>query len=350
MSIYKKVVLVMKTNITREVKILKTGDFQRNNSLDFLKGVACIGVVLIHVTFPGVVGAVLSKLSTFAVPLFFMISGYYAYDKNGCAQSKIKRRTVRILKIFLCSLFLYVPYRMFRMYELGQLNLWLENTLNAGTLVNAIAFHSYGFIGAEHLWFLTALLYTYLLMFFMEKYDLHKLSYKLLPVLFALNVLGGIGIIGAWGNTFLIRAVPFFILGNYMAYKPQSVQKISNAVLQLLILINAILICICFAIDWNYNPYQFCVIIYSAAIFILAIKNPDVIVNEKVELLGRKYSLFVYVIHIFINSRLNIWINYLGLSEFVWVKWMFPIVVIMFSIGMSVLVDFLMNQIASFKR
>lgn len=317
---------------------------KRNNSLDFLKGVACIGVVLIHVTFPGIFGAVLSKLSTFAVPLFFMISGYYAYDEKGRAQTKIKRRAIKVLKIFCMALLLYVPYRIFRMYELGQLKSWTESTLRIETFFNAIFFHSFDFIGAEHLWFLTALLYTYLLMLGVDKYALYDQLYKLLPMLFVLNVLSGMGIIGVLGKTFLIRAVPFFALGNYMASHGQTVEKYSNTVLKILIAVSAIFICICFAMDWKYNPYQFAVIVYSFAIFVYAIKNPNNSISEKIELLGRKYSLYVYVIHIYINSRLNVGINCLGISEVTLVKWMLPIIVIVFSVGISILLDFFITR------
>lgn len=324
---------------------MEKGNYQRNNSLDFLKGVACIGVVLIHVTFPGIFGAVLSKLSIFAVPLFFMISGYYAYDEKGKTQTKIKRRAIKVLKIFCMALLLYVPYRMFRMYELGQLKSWIEGAVRIETFFNAIFFHSFDYIGAEHLWFLSALLYTYLLMLAVDKYELYYLFYKLLPMLLGLNVLSGMGIIGALGGTFLIRAVPFFVLGNYVVSHRQIVENYSNTVLKLFIATNAIFICICFGMDWKYNPYQFAVIAYSFAIFVYAIKNPNNNVSEKIELLGRKYSLYVYVIHICINSRLNVWINCLDISEVILVKWMLPIVVIVLSIGISILLDFFIARI-----
>lgn len=43
----------------------------RNYSLDFLKGIGCIGVVFIHIFFPGVFGRIIMKISQFAVPVFF---------------------------------------------------------------------------------------------------------------------------------------------------------------------------------------------------------------------------------------------------------------------------------------
>ena len=50
----------------------------RNPMLDFIKGIACICVVFIHVTFPDRFGLILKNICGYAVPLFFVIAGYYA--------------------------------------------------------------------------------------------------------------------------------------------------------------------------------------------------------------------------------------------------------------------------------
>lgn len=55
----------------------------RNPMLDFIKGIACICVVFIHVTFPDRFGLILKNICGYAVPLFLVIAGYYAGgDKN----------------------------------------------------------------------------------------------------------------------------------------------------------------------------------------------------------------------------------------------------------------------------
>ena len=54
----------------------------RNLKLNLLKGFACIGVVFIHVTFPGKAGSIISAISGYAVPIFYMIAGYYIYGKD----------------------------------------------------------------------------------------------------------------------------------------------------------------------------------------------------------------------------------------------------------------------------
>lgn len=46
------------------------------DSLNCAKGIACIFVILIHCTFPGIVGEMLRAIARFAVPLFFTVTGY----------------------------------------------------------------------------------------------------------------------------------------------------------------------------------------------------------------------------------------------------------------------------------
>ncbi len=67
---------------------------KRNRCLNLLKGIACIGVVLINVQFPGMTGLVAEKVSRFAVPLFLMIAGFYAY---GCDEYIVKKTLAKNL-------------------------------------------------------------------------------------------------------------------------------------------------------------------------------------------------------------------------------------------------------------
>ena len=78
---------------------------KKNKCLNVMKGIGCIGVVFIHVQFPGEFGKVAFLLARYAVPLFFMISGYYAY---GACQDKLKCRMKKIIRILFFALFPYV--------------------------------------------------------------------------------------------------------------------------------------------------------------------------------------------------------------------------------------------------
>jgi surface polysaccharide O-acyltransferase-like enzyme len=62
---------------------------ERNKCLNLLKGIGCLGVIFIHVRFPGIFGQIIHQLSQYAVPLFFMISVFFAF---AASEATLKRR------------------------------------------------------------------------------------------------------------------------------------------------------------------------------------------------------------------------------------------------------------------
>ena len=60
-------------------------------------------VVFIHVLFYGKLGVVIDALARFAVPFFFLVSGYYSYQ---IPCEKIKKRIRKILILLMKQLVL----------------------------------------------------------------------------------------------------------------------------------------------------------------------------------------------------------------------------------------------------
>ena len=80
-------------------------NMQRNNTLELLKVFAAYMVVFIHVIFSGYVGTAIETLARFAVPFFFVISGFYSY---GISTQKIKKRIKKILILIVFAVFSYI--------------------------------------------------------------------------------------------------------------------------------------------------------------------------------------------------------------------------------------------------
>ena len=55
---------------------------KREWQFDVLKCISCILVVLFHYPLPGVVGEIVIYAFRFPVPIFCMITGYFAYKKT----------------------------------------------------------------------------------------------------------------------------------------------------------------------------------------------------------------------------------------------------------------------------
>lgn len=67
----------------------------RADNIDILKALCAFLIVCIHVPFPGKVGAYFTTLTRVAVPVFFMITGYFYSDT--VARHKEKRQIQKIL-------------------------------------------------------------------------------------------------------------------------------------------------------------------------------------------------------------------------------------------------------------
>ena len=106
---------------------MKTYMKERVRSLDLLKGIGCIGVVFIHYSFPGLFGEILHQLAEFAVPVFFMISGYFA---SGCSIQRLKNRLIYVFKIFILSLFLYFLIELLAQIKNGNGVNWIISQLS----------------------------------------------------------------------------------------------------------------------------------------------------------------------------------------------------------------------------
>lgn len=78
-------------------KSIQPAKVNRSPMFDFIKCLGCMSVVFIHVTFPGTAGKMIKTAALFAVPVFLMISGFYAF---GATEEKILYRLKKILLIF----------------------------------------------------------------------------------------------------------------------------------------------------------------------------------------------------------------------------------------------------------
>ena len=83
----------------------------RNWRFDFLKGISCVFVVFLHCRFPGVIGNLIIYAFRFPVPIFFMITGYYSYEKD---RTWIFKRTLGIPSgQFFVEPYLTLPYGIY---------------------------------------------------------------------------------------------------------------------------------------------------------------------------------------------------------------------------------------------
>ncbi len=199
---------------------------KRNGGLDILKLLCAFLVICIHCPFPGIVGSAVTPLTRIAVPIFFMITGYYySHTKS---QNRTVRQIKKILKLLLLSLPLYCVFSFVTAYASGtSLSSFLSDLIAPSSVFRFLCLNEPPFGG--HLWYLCAILYVLVLLFFFEKkWDRRKL-YPLVPFLLLTDLVFGkysLLILGfsvpvPYVRNFLFVGLPYFLIGDMLyRHKP----------------------------------------------------------------------------------------------------------------------------------
>lgn len=279
----------------------------RNTTLNLLKGLACISVVFIHIKFPGMFGRIVSCASSYAVPVFFMITGFYAF---GADSNVLKRRLIKIIKIFVYAYALFFAYHAGTALYHHELSTWLSNNFSWNTPAKYVCFCTVYF--AIPLWYLIAIIETYVVWIFIVKRNREKTALKWIPVLFVSYILltafcETANLEWFWKTNFVTCAMPWFLFGYYL--HTDAAEKIRNIAAYKLIIL-AITGCAIAVIPEVFNWKLKCNVIgyfpYAAALFTLALKYPNVQIGKPIAFIGDKLSLYVYIHHSIIGRLLTV--------------------------------------------
>lgn len=302
----------------------------RNHMLDFLKGIGCIGVVFMHIPFPGLFGDIVHETAQAAVPIFIMISGYYAY---GCSEEIIKKRTIRILKIFLFSLFCFTTYNCFKHILEGDLDIWMMQYFTFGSLLKLIIFCTIDF--AIPLWYLIAIVETYIVWQFIVKLRKEEKFEKMIPILFVFQILlttvcETIDLEWFWKTNFISNALPFFALGHYICglNERKVIQNIKVKLIFSLVLLGYLITMIHIFVKMPIDISCAGIALYSVGLFLLAIKYPNYFQRKAMIYIGKKLSLDVYIFHTLIAGVISVILKQFMNTEGVIYPWFRPILVV----------------------
>ncbi|WML57740.1 acyltransferase [Neobacillus sp. PS2-9] len=137
---------------------------ERNYAIDFIKFFAIVAVVIIH-TFPSddkIGFFLLDNFSRFAVPFFFVASGYlFGLKVINISRfaSYFKRYVIKILKIYVCWLLFYIGYDVLRIsLSGGNIKHELSKYLEVLTPLN-LFYYGHGTSGYQ-LWFVISLAWS----------------------------------------------------------------------------------------------------------------------------------------------------------------------------------------------
>ena len=195
----------------------QTDSKKRYDGLDFAKFLCAFMVIAIHVTYFG--KEYIDSLATFAVPVFFMITGYFysSAQKHRREGAQIKK----VAGLLLLSNLLYFVWKIVKcILQHESIGEYLCSLRNLKPWLEFVFLNESVFSG--HLWYLGALLYVLVIILLVDKYSNRKKLYKFIPLLLTVNVLFGsysvltvgVRLPHIWTRNFLLCGLPFFLLGD----------------------------------------------------------------------------------------------------------------------------------------
>lgn len=269
-----------------------------------------------------------------------MTSGYFLHNKE---EHTLRRRLRRIIRILLVSSVFYLLFTIILNTMNGGILDWIRNL--PISFFKMIIIGDFDFICAGHLYFLYIQIISYVVLLWVIKHNKTIEMLKIVPVLFLLRIVVYF-LTQTFGWSWHIRsifiwdALPWMLLGLYIAtYYEDILKKLNLPILLFLSIFGAVfavfLEVVCIPIDLS----EIGIIIYSTSLFLIVVMYPQISTRNIIVLLGTTYSLYVYVIHLAVAYFYNAIFSILHIEQTQPLSWIKPIIVLMFSVGLSVIIN-----------
>ncbi len=293
----------------------------RNYSLDFLKLIASYFVIIIHCSSNVPYSNYFLIAARFAVPVFFIISGYYSFKAiENRNFNKIKQRIISLLKLYIWSEALFILSSVISDSINGiTLSEWTGSILNLKNIFYFIFFNNNLPFGG--LWFITALIYVYLISMVVMKLNKPKL-FTFFAFIIIFTLIAQL-FIPLTPNCYIRNAytigLPFFSIGFLLKKHENKVNKIKIPIAAGIIIFGLLLsLAEAFTLKSIFGKTNYEIFIGSTvmAIFsvIMALKFKF---NKKgffIENLG-KATTYIYIFHTLISTAIHIALNFINIDS-----------------------------------
>ncbi|MCR4948431.1 MAG: acyltransferase [Treponema sp.] len=275
----------------------------RNNSIDCWKLIAAIGVIFVHVPFDGALGNILTSIGICGVAFFYIISGYACYGDKEEVCPKIRKRLLRNGIITLITVAIYMLFCILQKKQNHEYNWWIRQFRQPQTWLRMLFLGDFEMMYGSHLWFMIALLWSYVIFYFIARFNLKKAACIACPVFLIIRF-----IVDSYVNSFnadwhmsgnlIVGALPVMLLGYLIADKKERLMQLTDfaVIISTVLLAAAMFVTVNFRIgkiDISQIFKTFC----AASLFLLCLKRPSprfVTIPAK---LGREDSLYIYLFH-----------------------------------------------------
>ncbi|PLT33200.1 acyltransferase [Bacillus sp. V5-8f] len=302
---------------------------ERNTAIDFIKFFAISAVLIIHI-FPrdNQMGLfVLDNLSRFAVPFFFIASGYFFGNKilqTSDAHLYFKKYIVKIIKLYISWLIFYMIYDFFTDFGKGaDFQKTVQNYLSRVSLIDLIYYG--GGTSGYQLWFLTALIWSLTIVFICLKLKKIKL---LLSVSFILHL---IGLFGQSYSVFfdfpestrdpLFFGLFYTTMGCFFVVERSFIKARTLSTRTCLSLIGVFSVMqvtegyiLEKMMSGNHGEYFISTIFLSAFLFLFSLQNPTLGKGMFITKIGAR-AVGIYIVHVFFINLFDLFLSGLLTKE-----------------------------------
>lgn len=269
----------------------------RNTSIDAIKTIAAISVVFLHYNHvESHVGEIYTRIvfcvTTFAVPFFFMTTGYYLPQL--VEKRRYKDYIKKILIMALCSTMFYFIYYCSTAPSSFE---WLKTHYTVGATIMWLTGQDdpSGF----HLWYFYCLLWSFAIVCIIIKYCKYKILY-LIALTLVFYHFSGID----WFKCYT-SSIPAITIGILLYNYRDKVKLLPlKYILAIIVGVFLLMVYICcnnrVPVGLFYEGH-----LMALLIFVLAIRQPHNQIFNSFAIIGLKYSAFIYILHVFVNEVLN---------------------------------------------
>ncbi len=284
------------------------------SSLYVLKALSAFLVVSCHTPFALLKDKV-SFIQCLAVPLFFMISGYFIYsDDIAKSRERVKKGIVKVIKIILLVQTLYM--------------LWLfpNHGFMIKSLDDVLSLVFLGSLFSGHLWYLTAFLETLFVFYLFFRLDKAKYLFLLLPF-FLLNLLFSqysflldISLPYKYFYNAVFYGLPFVTLGYLIRKREAKLLSFKHWGLIALLALALSLVEKTLILDIMHTSTSHGLFIFSGlgafAIFLFFLSHRKMAEGTYLERIGATHSGNIYYFHIMLATILSKLFELMGNSWF----------------------------------
>ncbi len=279
---------------------------ERNRTIDVVRIIASFFVLVCHVHFPDpyIIGSM--AIGRFAVPFFYLLSGWFLFESNESTEvsdKRIKKALFRTCRLIVISALLYFISNTITCVLLGlSAFYWISSVFNLNALMELLIFNHAEFI-CPIMWYLFAYVYVLIILLIANRIRLINKIYFLIPALLVANLIIADTLPLKWyhlGN-WLFTALPFVLMGMYLRNKRKTFCNLSNLIFSLSVILGVVLT-LAECAFFNEHIVYIGTIPLAFGVFGFAMKNSSIKWSDTLAEFGRLCTPIIFVIHCSIRN------------------------------------------------